>query len=187
MLNREYERYSLSVLRGGVGKVTKLERGISFNGVNQYKLNIFFLSILWRASISGHKAYSGVSLGNQINEYLRVSLLGNNKIPIGTASVSVSRLFDGSKSGGFSLESLKELITPFYNGKEFCYVFEGFYVQTSLPGVKLTERTKAGVLRPTKSILLVPFINIFDIPELYKMMVNNYGKHVEGKSRINRK
>ena len=187
-LNREYENYSLRVLRGAVGKVTKLDRGISFNGINQYKLNMFFLSILWRASVSRHQAYSAVSLGSQINEYFRSSFCYNRKIPVGTVSVSVSRLFDGSKSGGFSLNSLKGLIvSPFYNGKEFCYAFEGFYIRISLPGVKLTERTKVGVIRPTKNILLVPFINIFDIPELSQLMVKNYAKHIEGKSRINKK
>jgi len=188
LLNNEYEHYSLRVLRGGAGRVTKLDGGISFNEIDQHKLNMFFLSILWRASVSRHKAYSGVFLGKDINEYLRVSLFSNVRIPIGNISVRLSRLCDKNDSRGFSMSSLKQLIlSPFFNGSEYCFAFEGFLVKISFPGIKLSKRSAAGVIRSNKKILLVPFECIFDIPELRELMIKNYGKHIEGRSRINKK
>ena len=187
-LNNEYERYSLRVLRGGVGKITKLEGGVSFNGIDQHKLNMFFLSILWRTSISKHEAYTGVFLGKDINEYLRASILDNVRIPIGNISVRLSRLCDRSDSREFSMDYLKQLIvSPFFNGSEYCFVFEGFLVKISLPGIKLSKRSEAGVIRFNKKIVLVPFECIFDVPELHELMMKNYGKHIEGRSRINKK
>lgn len=184
-LNNNYENYSLRVLRGGAGNVSKHKEGISFNGIDLHKLNMFFISIFWRSSISKHSAYSQMKLGGQIDEYFRTMILNDSKIPISVTTVTISRLIDYTRSGGFSLNSLKELIVPpVFNGNEFCFVFEGFYLQVHLPGLKVKERSKPGVIRPTRNILFVPFNDIFSIPVLHKLMVVNYGKHIAGKSRI---
>lgn len=185
LLNDKYEQYSLLVLRGHAGRVKKLKKGVSFNGIDQRKLNMFFLSILWRASTSRHEAYSSVFLGRDMDEYLRNCLFNNIKIPIGSISVRLSRLCDKSEVHAFSLDSLKGLIvSPFFNGCDYCYAFEGFLVRISPPGIKLSKRSGVGVIHSNKKIMLVPFECIFDVPELHELLMINYGKHIEGKSRV---
>jgi hypothetical protein len=192
-LNLEFEQYSMQVLRGSQGIIQKSNSGISFSQIDLNKLNTFFLSIFWRAANSGHPAYKNVVMLDRDNEYLRQSLKNNTPVPVNRFTVTISRLIDRTEQGGFNIDTLKQIIvSPFCRTRETsknnnvstCFVFEGFFVEIFVPGLKIKERNKAGVIRKSKRFLKVPYVSIFDINEIVELMVDAYGKHINGKSRI---
>jgi len=154
---------------------------------------MYFLSIYWRAANSGHSAYKNVVIIDNDNEYLRSSILNNTKIPAAKFSVKVSRVIDLSDSKGFSPDSIKQIIvSPFCRVYEnnklenvsICFMFEGFFIEIYVKGLKLKDRSKYGVLNKGKELLVVPYLNLFDIDEVFDLMVKNYGKYVEGNSKV---
>jgi hypothetical protein len=192
-LNENYEKYSLQVLRGHKGEFSRTENGLTFSDIDLHKLNMFFLSIFWRAANSGHDAYKNVVILDSDNEYLRQALLHDEKVPISRLSVKIERLIDRTLEGGFSLETLRSLIiSPFcqihedrkLNHVSVCFVFEGFYIQVYMPGLKLKQRAKPGVVNKSKRMLQVPYVHIFDIDGIMDLFVDGYGKYVEGKSKV---
>jgi hypothetical protein len=192
-LNQSYEKYSLQVLRAQTGNFCKSEYGLTFSDVDLHKFNMFFLSIFWRAANSGHSAYKNVVMLDQDNEFLRDALLHNRKVPISRLSVKVERLIDKTLEGGFTPESLKELIiSPFCrihethktNHVSVCFIFEGFFIQIFMPGLKLKNRVKSGVINEPKRILSIPYLDLFNIKEIEQLMVEGYSKHINGQSRI---
>jgi hypothetical protein len=193
LLNLEYEQYSLGVLRGKNCQFSKSKLGLTFRELDQQKLIMYFLSIYWRAANSGHSAYKNVQIIDDDNEYLRNAILNNLKIPTGKFSIKVSRVIDLSKSKGFTPYSIKQIVvSPFcrvHKGTKLknvsiCFMFEGFFIELYLKGLNLKVRSQYGVLAKAKTILVVPYLNIFDIEEIFELMVTNYGKHIEGNSRV---
>lgn len=193
LLNIEYEQYALGVLRGKNCQLSKTDFGLTFKELEQQKLIMYFLSIYWRAANSGHSAYKNVVIIDRDNESLRNSILNNTKIPAGKFSIKVSRVIDFSKSKGFSPDSIKQIIvSPFCRVYEnsklenvsICFMFEGFFIEIYLKGLKLKNRSKYGVLAKTNKLLIVPYLNLFDIKEVFELMVKNYGKYVEGNSKV---
>jgi len=63
-------------------------------------------------------------------------------------------------------------------------MFEGFFIEIYVKGLKLKDRSKYGVLNKGKELLVVPYLNLFDIDEVFDLMVKNYGKYVEGNSKV---
>lgn len=188
-LNIEFEKYSIQVLRGSQGIIKKSESGISFFEINLNKVNMFFLSIFWRAANSGHPAYKNVGMLDSDNEYLRQSLLNKTPIPINRFTVTILRLIDGTKQGIFNKDTLKQIIvSPFRRRHEesknknvsTCFVFEGFFIEIFVPSLKIKERNKAGVIHGSKRFLKAPYVNIFDIHEIVELMVDA-NKHINGK------
>jgi len=193
LLNREYEQYSIGILRGKNCSFSKSKLGLTFKGLNQHKLILYFLSIYWRAANSGHSAYKNTIIADRDNEYLRDIILNNKKISPSKYSVKISRVIDLSRSKGFSLENIKQLVvSPFFRIQKsskfknisLCFMFEGFFIEVYLKGLSLKSRAKHGVLSKTKNLLFVPYLNLFDIEEIVDLMVKNYGKHIEGNSKI---
>lgn len=193
LLNLEYEQYSLGVLRGKKCTFSKSDFGLSFSGLDQNKLIMYFLSIYWRAANSGHPSYENTVILEHDNEYLRNALLNNLKIPSGKFSVKVSRVIDLSESKGFTPEGIKEfIVSPFcrihetdkVNNISVCFMFEGFFIEVYIKALKIKERKKHGVLSKAKGSLVIPYLNLFDIEEIVGLMVTGYGKYVEGNSRV---
>lgn len=193
LLNTRYETYSLGILRGKNVEVDKTSIGIKFSKIDQHKFILYFLSILWRMANSNHESYNNVDITEPDKEYLRVAILNNSKIPSGKFSVKINRVIDYTKNKGFSSNSIKELIvSPFcrsyenneVNNTSVCFMFEGFFIEIFMPSLKLKERNKAGVLNKQKNSLITPYLDIFKIDEIVKLMAINYGKHRQGRSKI---
>jgi hypothetical protein len=189
-INESYEQKSIATIRNSLSSVNidKTDTGISFKNINQKRFQLFVVSILWRAAVSTHEAYSKVYLPEPWKEEMRVSILENNKVRSSLIGIQLRRLSDAAKDG-FSLASLKELlISPFFrnhgNRFSFCFLIEGFFVEVFVPGLEIKRRSSLGVVVPSKNILFVPYQDIFDIPELVQVMVSGYGKFVNGKTRI---
>lgn len=193
LLNQSYENYSLKVLRGQSINFCKSEYGLTYSDIDLNKFNMFFLSIFWRAANSGRSAYKNIVILDKDNCFLRNALLHNIKIPVSRLSVKIERLIDKTPEGGFTQESLKELmISPFHriykthktNHVSVCFVFEGFFIQISIPGLNLKERIKPGVINKSKRVLFIPNLNMFSIEEIKQLLVEGYRKNIFGHSRI---
>ena len=194
LLNTNYERYSLGVLRGVNIEIRKTTIGVSFENINQSKLILYFLSILWRAANSTHPAYKNVVITDSDNELLRNSILNNLKISSGNFSVKVNRVVDLTRSEKkFTPQSIKEfIVSPFcriyedtkVNNVSVCLMFEGFFIEIFMPALKLKERNRVGVLNKNKKIFITPYLNLFEIDEVVDLMAKNLGKYIDGKSKI---
>lgn len=186
-LNNSYERYSLSAIRGSKGNILKHDFGVTFSGIDTLKMQLFFLSVFWRAANSGNEAYKNVYIPEPWNNELRVHLLNETRVPLRLMTVKISRLIDRSAGGGFSLNVLKSIIvSPFFRelpGRKFsfCFLFEGFFIEIFMPGHTLKQRAGQGVINPLKNIMVAPYLNVFDIPEVVRILVAGYKKNLEGK------
>lgn len=189
-LNRNYEQYSLSAMRAGKGKISKHDIGVTFSEVDTLKLQLFFLSIFWRAANSHNEAYQKVYIPEPWNNELRLHLLNKTRVPLRFMTVKISRLIDRSTDGGFSLSNLKNVIaSPFFrklpNRKfSFCFLFEGFFIEIFMPGYTLKQRAAKGVINPLNKAVVAPYLNIFDIPEILNLLVAGYKKNLEGKVKF---
>ncbi|HCE2908011.1 TPA: hypothetical protein NGV35_004577 [Vibrio parahaemolyticus] len=186
LLNLSYEKYAIKTLRGSGCKVVKHTNGVTFSAIDGGTLVSFFISVFWRAANSKHPNYSKVMIPEPWNSEIRNRLYHKQNIPMKLASVKVSRLIDRTPKDGFTLESLKGLmITPFFRKVahrrySFCFNFEGFFIEIFTPGLPLKERKEFGVLTNKSEILSVPFLDIFDVPEIEETLVEGYGKYVDG-------
>lgn len=186
LLNSSYEDYSIKVLRGSRGKCKRHENGITFSHILTSKLINFFIAVFWRAANSEHDSYAKVYVPDLWNKQIGNMLLNLKTIPQKLATVRLSRLIDYTQPCGFSAESLRMIImSPFfrrhsYGHFSFCFVFEGFFIEIFTPGLKISERKRAGILRKTSNMVMVPFIDIFDIPELEECLVAGYEKNLNG-------
>lgn len=68
-LSNRYETTQLTYLRNG-RIVQKHPNRITFSSFNFEKFYLFWLSILWRASVSSLPAFKHVDLGSEMNRYL---------------------------------------------------------------------------------------------------------------------
>lgn len=186
LLNSLYESYSLRVLRGSVGDFQRHDLGVTFSGFDPYRLTSFFISVFWRAANSKHSSYGKVYIPEPWNGEIRDHLFKNTPIPFNLASVKISRLIDRTPKNGFTLSSLKSVVmSPFFRkhkyGKySFCFVFEGFFVEIFTPGLTYSLRRQAGVILKDKRVLMVPYLDIFDVPEIVDALVKGYGKYLDG-------
>lgn len=186
LLNTNYESYSIRVLRGKVGTVTKHASGVTFENVETRKLANFFISIFWRAANSKHESYSKVYIPDPWNDQIRAMLSANEAVPRSLVTVKIFRLCDRTKKGGFTQENLKSmLVSPFPRRYRrgyysFCFILEGFFIEVFIPGLRSKPRRARGVLSNRVRFVMAPFLNIFDVPELQECLVEGYRKYIEG-------
>lgn len=189
-LNLSYETYSLSAIRGKKGRVVKSELGVSISGVDALKLQLFFSSILWRAGKSKNDAYKKVRIPDDLDEILRSHILAQSRIPLRKLTVRVSRLIDRSIDGAFSMDVLRNIVcTPFVrrislDSFVYCFLFEGFFIELFVPGYRFNKTSEFGVINPKNKILMIPYIDIFDIPEFVDALLMGYKKNKEGKVNL---
>lgn len=192
-INASYEQYSISVLRAHKGVFKKCSAGVTFTEIDTKKLQLFFLSILWRAASSDSYAYSKVHLPEAYIEMLRTHIINKKPVPLNKISAKISRLIDKTTTGGFDQNILKSIITaPFPRISQdkhvsFLFIFEGFLIEFQIPGVRFKNRTTRALINPFKNMIFAPYVNIFDIPELIQIFATGLEKYREGKSRINNK
>lgn len=183
--NSKYEKYSLEILRG----VEYNDNGVTLRGLDATKLAGFCISIFWRAANSGHPSYDKVFIPQPWNDQVRKFLRDNQFVPRKDVCVKLNRLIDRTPNG-FTLEVLKSMVmSPFFRRYEygkysFLFLLEGFLVEIFMPGLKYKERSGNGIINKNKKILLVPYVDVFDVPELKECMVLGYGKMEQGLNEI---
>lgn len=189
-LGGNFDGYGIKVFRGEKGKARTGDTGITFSDVDRQRLRMFFLSLLWRISISTHDSYRNIDLPYALEEELRGALMSEKKIRGSLFTVAIYRLRDSTKTGGFSQESMREfIISPFGrrygNGQlSVCFLFFGYFVEvfiSKLPG-KYSKRP--GVISGNGNIFLAPYQELLDVPEIISILGRAVQKFDSGLSMI---
>jgi len=189
LLNQRYDAYGMSVFRGHQVGVVQDSSGVSLLRIDRRRLRMFFLSVLWRISVSSHPNYSNIDLPFLWEEDLRSSLLEDKPIMQSRYTVAVYKMRDSTPEGGFDGENLRNFImAPFARGFgsfiSVCYPFMGFFVETFLPRVPHKYAKRPGVLHGSSPVFRAPFVEVLDIPEIMATMVRGLSKHLDGQSRV---
>lgn len=190
ILNTEYERYSVNVLRD-YKNCTKTDNCLILSHVDQYKLLLYFLSIYYRSALSSQKPYDNVKIIKRHWNLLKRVLLNDEKIGFHEIPVKISRLIDSSE-GGFSYEGIKEIIISPYcvmtEGKKLsmtvCFIFEGFLIEIFITGTKFKNRNDHGVLNGGRANLYIPYVEILSIPKVLDIFVDALEKYEDGNHNI---
>lgn len=184
-LNREYDAYGMAVFRGHKGSVLVHASGVDLLNIDCRRLRMFFLSVLWRVSVSSHPNYSNVDLPYAWEEDLRDALNSSRSIPYSRYTVALYKMRDSTPVGGFDSEAIRGFIAaPF--GRNYgsfisvCFPCMGFFVEVFLPKVPAKFTKRRGVVTGRSPVLSVPFVEITDIPEFMQVMVSALRKHLEG-------
>ncbi|WP_276756339.1 hypothetical protein [Pseudoalteromonas marina] len=191
-LNQEFEAYSLALLRGQKGFI-KHPEGVSFPEAKQSVLIKYFLSIYFRAALSGQSSYKSIGITKEDINLLKSVFRDEKRIPSSIYHVQISRVIDMSEEQGFSDEAIKQIIcAPFVRlntvklgSISVCFMFEGFFIEIFVTGMKIKKRKSKGVLNSKRSILFVPYVNLFQLDEIVELMVSNLDKYEKGNHSIN--
>lgn len=178
-LNTRYENYSLSALRSEIKGVKHQEKSDYRQIVNidQRRLILFVVSILWRALESDHRVFkklNDVEISEQIKEDLRFSVY-NNVLPRGQfLSVRISKLVT-------TIDEFKDLDLSFITNFSFKVDTRGFVIALIIMDGHSFEiflhtspeslLTGLGILKASKRILKIPRIDAFSIPELNQSLM----------------
>lgn len=190
VLNNNYENYSIGAIRNSLSSIEfiKNKNDLTFKNIDLKTLQLFWASILWRASASSLEMYAKVQLPSLLEEEIRECLYNNKLIRTSLLDIRIFRLIDKNPDG-FNIENIKSaIISPFCrkfsNFISFHFLLEGYYIVFVMPGYKIGHRIKTGLLKPKNNVLLVPFMNIFEIPEVVDLLTTAYGKHSNGKTKL---
>lgn len=188
-LNLGYDRYGIDIIRGHIARTKRGQTGITFANIDRQRLRMFFLSILWRISISSHVSYSNIDLPHELENELRNALLHGHKVPTSRFNVAIYRLHDSTGVKGFSPEDLRNFImAPFAREyKDFvsvCYPFLGFFVEIFLNKLPKKYANRPSVLSGKSSVFMAPYQEVLNIPEIMNVLVRGLEKEVSGLSQI---
>lgn len=184
LFNRKFEDYSYHVLRREQKGVLYVEspHGIYFKNVNTYRVMLYFFSIYWRAGHSSHRAYKGTTIQPVISNHLKKVFFDESILHPLAFSVRIRLLKDQSK--GFSQHALKGLIINPYSrvknkGFVWCMVYEGYFFELFFNASTFKERQKSGFLNRAKNSFFVPYVDLFDVPELVQVLAESFKLHHE--------
>ncbi|MDW5441764.1 hypothetical protein [Polaromonas sp. SM01] len=151
---------------------------------------MFFLSLLWRISVSTHPNYSNIDLPFPWEEEMRHALQHETYLSENKFTVTLRKLHDPTPDGGFSNENLRSLIfSPF--GRKYerfisvGYPFLGFFVEVFLPKIPKEYSKRANVLHGKNPVFFAPFVDVLSIPEIMNSLVQGLRKHNKGISKVN--
>ena len=176
-LNRSYDSYGIGVLKGQGVTIHSEPDGIWLCGIESKRLRAFFLSILWRASISSRPQYAEVKLEAGVNEAFRQAFQNDLPIPWINFEVGLyrlrSNLLDPPRQ---DVASREFIISPRpVNYGEFAsmmFTMFGFVVEICFPKPpkRLVKNKGRSMLKPRKTIVFAPFHEFKDFPPLVEVM-----------------
>lgn len=188
-LNRNYDSYGMGVFRGHIALVKRGAAGVTFTNVDRQRLRMFFLSVLWRISISTHESYSNSELPYRWEDELHDALLHERRIPSARFTVAVYRLHDSTRTLGLTHENLRGFImAPFARECDglisICYLFLGFFVETFLPRLPKRYASLPGVLFGRSPVFMAPHHEVLAVPQIMKLLARGLEKHDAGLSQV---
>lgn len=183
-LNNKFEDYSIHVLRQEYNDVNYSNgpHGLFFKNVETYRVILYFFSIYWRAGYSSHKAYKNSVINDGVSNHLKNALDGEIKLNPKHFSVRVRLLKDSTNA--LPPEFLKRQIFSPYNrikddGFVFSMVYEGYFFELFFNASNFKERQKPGFLNSKKDFFFVPYVDIFDLPEITEALLRCLKIHDE--------
>lgn len=187
-LNREYDSYGINLLKATFTE-QKNKSGLTFKKIDRNKLRLFFLSILWRSSVSKHPNYKNVKLDFIQSETLRTALFNNTNVPHSSFTVAVYKLESFTNIKSLNSENLRtHIMAPFVrnyqNFNSICYIFFGFFIEIFFIKLPKSILTKPGVLYGNSHIFMAPCQEILEVPEAMKMLGTGIDKDDSGKTKI---
>lgn len=186
-LNIRYEEYSLAALRDEVRGVRHQEKQgyLQIVNINQHRLILFVLSILWRALESDHKVFKKINdlgVSEEVKEHYR-SIIYNNILPRPQVfTVRISKLVT-------VIDEFKDLELNFITNFGFdadtsgfvrsLIIMDGYCFEIFLHTSPSSRLEGLGILKSQKKILKIPRIEAFSIPELKQSL----GKMIEAEKK----
>lgn len=188
-LNDDYDRFACSTLTGKFKNFFRTEKGIVFEPLESERLRMSFLSILWRISISTHLSYSNVELPYTLQDELWSFFYFRRIATLDRYVVSISKITDSTETDGFEQEHLRNMVfSPFARRYEgfisVCFLFLGFFIEIFIPMIPPKYLTNPGVVHGSTGRLVVPFIEILDIPEVVEVLISGLKKDSDGKTKF---
>lgn len=179
-----YDSYGMAVFRGHEGRVRAHAEGVDFLRIDRQRLRMFFLSIVWRASVSDHPNYSNIDLPKVWEEELRSALDQKRRVPDSKYNIAIYKMRDTTPVGGFSNEDLRSFIAaPFSRNYgafiSICFPFLSFLVEAFFPSLPEQFAKRRGVLFGRSPVLSVPHINVLEIPEIMNVLVQALRKELK--------
>lgn len=173
MFNRNFEDYSISVLRNKCNsvQVTEFFSGLSLKGLDSNRFLLYIISLFWRAAYSIENPYKNVKITYGVDSYFRSCISGNLTVLPKICNLRVRKLFDSYEILDESL--IKEIIiNPFIHiqNKEVAYymLYEGYLFEFYLIAPSFKRKKQQGFLKHNNDILFVPYIDIFSIEKIAK-------------------
>ena len=138
----KYENYARRVLYGGEAITTQvMGNDLRLTGLDYAKLRLFFLSLVWRMSISAHPVFAKVSLGPHGEMIRRMLFEGHPGNPHEYGVLWIAPLFQGQQIGNWTMPPDKvrskgrSVYRCLIDGLLYCY----FVGKSKLPEL-LTDR-----------------------------------------------
>lgn len=184
-LNVNYEKYALDVLRNNHKGVKHQEKEdfLQIVNVDQNRLILYLISILWRAIESRHEIFNNLDSLNialSIRELFRVCIKEKTIPSIQFFSIRISKLVTTVKDlQNIELNFISNFVckADIESRVRFLIIFEGYCFEIFLH-TNANDRLKGlGLLRRNKRILKLPRVEAFSIPELNKNLVRMIDAH----------
>jgi hypothetical protein len=135
-----YEKYNREILYGGIEITGSRKRNrIDLTGLNYKRVRVFYLSLLWRMSIAGHRFWKEVDLGRHEEKVREMVLHEFPGEPYDYGVSCIAPLFDGQLLADFILE-------PDFKrndrGRFYRVVLGGFLFMFHVSAVRLQDMGK---------------------------------------------
>ncbi|EMC2018470.1 TPA: hypothetical protein OXQ53_003006 [Acinetobacter baumannii] len=179
-LNTKYEGYSLDILRNKKKSVKhkKRDNHYEIQGVNQKKLILYLISIIWRGIESSHEVFNKLKFFDEspvAKNFLKECIKNDRVVLTECYDVRISKLVSTITS--FKNEEL-DFITDIHcsidNNERirFLTIFEGYCFEFFYYTDSSQSVSSLGVLKKNKRILRMPYIDVFSIPEFRKSLLD---------------
>lgn len=135
-----YEKYNREILYGGI-EITGSQRGnrIELTDLNYKRVRVFYLSLLWRMSIAGHRFWKEVDLGRHEEKVSEMVLREDPGEPHDYGVYCIAPLFDGQLLTDFILQpDFKRN----HRGRFYRVVLGGFLFMFYVSAVRLENMDK---------------------------------------------
>ncbi|MCA4386609.1 hypothetical protein, partial [Acinetobacter baumannii] len=157
-------------------KHKKRDNHYEIQGVDQNKLILYLLSIMWRGIESNHEVFKKLKIFDEsplAKNFLKESVKNERVFLTECYDLRISKLV--SLIAPFNEMEL-DFITDIYCNIDnmqrirFLTIFEGYCFEFFFLTDKSQSLSGLGVLKKNKRILKMPYIDIFSIPEFQKSL-----------------
>lgn len=179
-LNSKYEDYSLKILRNNLKAVKHKKRDSHYEiqGVDQKRLILYFLSIMWRGTESNHEVFKNLKVFDvapAAKNFFKECIKSERVFLTEYYDIKISKLVSSITSlKNQELDFITDIHCSIDDNKRvrFLTIFEGyrfeFFFHTDLSQFV----SGLGVLKKNKRILKMPYIDVFSIPEFRKSLLD---------------